>query len=693
MKPITALFASLVHSGPITNAEVFPYGVACVAAYAKEHFGDDLTCQVFHSASDLNDALLEFAPDFLCLSNYTWNSSLSLAFAKEYAERYPSMITVMGGPNISITQEGRREFLSQNRAIDFYVKWDGELAFTRIVELIQEFDFDSSTARASRRALGNCLYLDPAGGYVEGPDERVDDMSAMPSPYQMGLLDKFFLVPNLGPIVETTRGCPYGCTFCVDSHSSRNKIKRRSQETIEADFEYIASHARGTPPLTLADLNFGMFKEDLETARIIRDTISKHSWPRSIITALGKSHPDRIYEAVKIINSTGINALKFASSFQSTDPVVLKAVARRNLATEDILSTLNNAGSERENADYSNELILGLPEDNKLKHFQTLRDCVDGLETNFLNVHQLSLLQGSPLALPQNRKNYEFDVRHRIFPGRCATYLIGETRQGVIEIDEVVVGTRDMPFDDWIECRIVNLLIKIYLDHDCFIELFGLIRRLGLSPFDLLLELKNHHVASYPGFSALLDQFVSMITENLFTDRNDLITLSRGPEMMKKYESGELGGNEMVVCRSHAYLDHSDDIHAALMTATKSYLGQQGKTSDALVEYCRQAIDFSRHRKFHFPGFQDRREDRFEFDFDFIAASAKGFRVLPSEIKIPKTAHRFFYSDHRFKDIFGTLEAWLGPATSWEADVNEKSLGRLFQKVNLSTLARDVDAL
>ena len=39
--------------------------------------------------------------------------------------------------------------------------------------------------------------------------------TAFPSPYTTGLLDEFF-DEKLTPMVQTSRGCPYSCTFCHD---------------------------------------------------------------------------------------------------------------------------------------------------------------------------------------------------------------------------------------------------------------------------------------------------------------------------------------------------------------------------------------------------------------------------------------------------------------------------------------------
>ena len=47
----------------------------------------------------------------------------------------------------------------------------------------------------------------------------------IPSSYLTGAMDEFFSHPII-PIIETTRGCPFSCSFCADGHASKNKVHR-----------------------------------------------------------------------------------------------------------------------------------------------------------------------------------------------------------------------------------------------------------------------------------------------------------------------------------------------------------------------------------------------------------------------------------------------------------------------------------
>jgi radical SAM superfamily enzyme YgiQ (UPF0313 family) len=648
-------YADLRHTGTIANADCFPLGIGCVAAYAETQFPDAIESEVFVFPDDLSEALSRRTPRLLCLSNYTWNLNLQLAFANSVKQHHPEVVVVMGGPNISVSPEGRKEFLQKNSAVDFYIKWDGEYAFSHLNRILIDNDYDAKAVQASKMTLANCLYL-ADDELVEGMDDRISDLMTIPSPYTSGLFDKFF-EQGLRPLVEFTRGCPYGCTFCNDSAIMRNKVYRKSSEFISDELEYIASHMKFASDLFLCDLNFGMFTEDLETARIMRSIIDRYDWPNSIECSPGKSHPDRILEAVSIINGNkGI--IKFGASMQSTDPVVLANIKRKNIPMEKVLP-LREAKAElgTDHTEYFTELILALPEDTKERHFQSLRDTIDVMGMNFVNVHQLTLLQGTPMALDHDREKYGFDTRYRVFVGCIGTYKIAGVDKAVAEIEEVVVGSNTMTFDDWLECRVMDILVKIYIDWDNYLEVFGMVRRLGLSSFDLLLHLRDNYIAKDSKFGKILEQYVQKSQEPLHSDWEEITQFTSRLDVVEKFANGELGGNELTLHRALAYRDCYEELHTMLRDATLSYLEKRGRLDEEVAEYVNQAVLFSQHRKFNFDNFETNLEGT--FSFDFLVAETRNFKVLPDEVKIEPSKMQFYLGSSAQKEIDYALKQWV----------------------------------
>ena len=60
---------------------------------------------------------------------------------------------------------------------------------------------------------------------------RMVNLDRIPSPYLIGMMDKFF-DEYLTPMIQTARGCPYSCTFCHDGLPYMTKYQRFSIDRI-----------------------------------------------------------------------------------------------------------------------------------------------------------------------------------------------------------------------------------------------------------------------------------------------------------------------------------------------------------------------------------------------------------------------------------------------------------------------------
>ena len=134
-----------------------------------------------------------------------------------------------------------------------------------MIKQLIAFRSDVESFKLSEISLDNLCYV-TGDQYVEGEDERIADLLTIPSPYVMGLMDKFFEL-KLIPSIQTNRGCPYQCTFCTDGSKLASRVYMKNEEYMREELEYIASHVKLSPTLAFCDLNFGSFKEDLTTAK------------------------------------------------------------------------------------------------------------------------------------------------------------------------------------------------------------------------------------------------------------------------------------------------------------------------------------------------------------------------------------------------------------------------------------------
>lgn len=652
----TIYFADLTHTAQGIHAKCMPLGIALNASYIKREFKDFFDVSLFKMPKDLEVAVLEKCPDILCMSNYAWNLRLSVAFAKLVKRINPQLIIIFGGPNFPYKENERQDFLKEYDCIDFYIFGEGETALANLLREIINFDFDVANIKTAKAKLMNCSYLANSGNeVVSGEWTRTVELDQFPCPYTDGLMDKFFDLPLI-PLYETTRGCPFSCTFCTDGINEKSQIFRKSHKNIEASISYISKHIRHSDTLIIADLNFGMYDEDIETAEIIAQKKKNTGFPLNVGTALGKSRPDKIMQAVKILGGS----LHIGLSFQSTDPDVLKNIKRKNIQTSKLIEAAENIGL-RDSIDFT-EVILGLPGDSLTKHNTTLREGVDLGMTN-IRMYQLMLLVGSTMNSAANRAKYGLQTRWRVMANCSGIYRLFETELRVAEIEEIVVASNTMSFDDYVECRVMDFVVEVFINNDWYIELFELIKLYKLKVFDFLVFVKESRTGLPNRMVEIFDSFVKDTCKDLFSEKKDIEAYILGDGILERHISGELGNNEMLDHKALCYLNFNETTKF-IFEMSRSFLGSAIHLDNTLLLYLANLEKFILCRKDNILNAEKTVMEQFDFDFELI--SQANFRVYPHGMAISKNKLLFFhdekqsYTIKKASKIYGTSVSGLG---------------------------------
>ncbi len=206
------------------GTETMPYAIACIKSWLHQYSMRAAGCDVrlFKHPQKFIDAFVEWKPAIVGLSNYMWNLDLSYSIARAIKESSPETFVVFGGPNYPLEDGARERWLKAHPAVDVHIAGEGEDPFTKLVDAWQE----SRDIEAVKR-LGS----DGCHGLVDGRllrsadvGRRVTDLDLIPSPYLAGYLDNFLDEIALTPLLESNRGCPFACTFCVDGIATRTKV-------------------------------------------------------------------------------------------------------------------------------------------------------------------------------------------------------------------------------------------------------------------------------------------------------------------------------------------------------------------------------------------------------------------------------------------------------------------------------------
>ncbi len=621
--------ADLTHTQQIITSDVMPAAIGSIATFTETQVRLTNPVQLFKFPEKLASRLEEDIPDVIGFSNYVWNLRLSYKFASVIKKIRPETVVVFGGPNYPVLDDQQVEFHRRFPLVDFCILKEGELAFSLLLKRLIECGMEAVRVKEGPE-IPSVHWMRP-DGTPSLPHEvaRIEDLTVIPSPYVTGRMDEFF-DGQLIPILQTNRGCPFSCTFCVEGLSYYNKVYTNSTEKLAAEIDYIGRKMAevgakgGRRDTYISDSNFGMFRQDLETCRALAASMEKYGWPEYINTTTGKNQKQRILEAARLVKG----ALRLSGSVQSLDRDVLKNVKRSNISEEEILDLALKASELKANS-YS-EIILGLPGDSKRAHFDSVRTI---LNAGFNNVYtwQTMILPGSELDSDESRKRWGMVTKFRVLPRCYGHFTVRGESVVASEIEEVCVANSTMSFDDYLACRKLHLMIAVFYNDTVLTPIVKLLKILDVSPFDWLEVLTNQPVTNR--LKEVLDSFERQTQEELWDDIDDLADFADKKPNVLRYINGEIGNNVLFIHKSMALSNYTEEVIAFAGETVRLLLRRSGNLTLEVDDFIGDALTYTSCRLSNI--FSSRGEPvRATLRFDVPA-----FDRTPTPEPIPTYAH------------------------------------------------------
>lgn len=381
--------------------------------------------------------------DILCASVYIWNQHHILEVLKKVKKlSNRKFLVVAGGPSVDPHRD--TEFFKNNPDVDYAVFAQGELAFASIIENVvtgvpidffntknlarpdQQRNVKLSSYEFIKKKFGS-PYLDSAvllSNIVNDPE------------YQSY---KFYLP------YETSKGCPYKCSFCDWTSGLSHKVSHRVENDWEAELDLLGS--LGLVNLHISDANFGQHKQDIEIARTMARLKKTKGYQFLVVdTNFSKLKKKESFEILDILLSEQIVATpKFA--VQDTNEQVLKNVDRPDIPWPDHKKYIVDTLKKYPNTKCQIELIMGLPGQTRDTWEQTMLD-IQGFE---FRAYPWVMLPNSPAG---NDSDYQIKMQLKT-EQIC---LDGFNSQP----SEVIVETYSYDFRDYMY---MNLISKIMTTH------------------------------------------------------------------------------------------------------------------------------------------------------------------------------------------------------------------------------------
>jgi radical SAM superfamily enzyme YgiQ (UPF0313 family) len=451
-----------------------PLNIGYIAAYARKCFGSDAEITLFKDPNEMLKEIETQRPDVLGLSFYYWNTDLNRSMARKARDILgDDLLVVWGGPSVDTDPVQQLKLFDRFPDVDAFVPNEGELGFSNIL---------GERLTKGKRAM----WRDPIDGVVFRQGEKLVrgaavglslDLSELDSPYLTGLMDPFLNGEYLAEL-QTSRLCPYTCTFCV-SGKNRGKLRAFPYEQVTEEISFIVDHYKDKPhlPMHIVDENFGIIKRDAELSEVILETSQKMGYPRGLYFYNDKRFSDT---AKKVIENLGNMTLYgMALSLQTENPETLKEIKRRNLTPEQLDEAIEWAVSKNLNS--TTELIFGLPYETRDSFISLLNNALDrGFDS--ININNLLILDGIEMARDGYREKHEVQTRFRLINANQG--LLGDTF--CAELDEVVIATNCFSVDDFKFMRRLNFMFYAIFSLGFYKWFFQFVRHSGVPLADYI---------------------------------------------------------------------------------------------------------------------------------------------------------------------------------------------------------------
>ncbi len=354
----------------------------CLLAGVREFAKGDYDALVMEST--INGNIYDFAekiigekPHVVSFSCYIWNITKTLEICKIIKENHKCTIA-LGGPEVAYRQ---KDILEKYDFVDFVLAGEGEWSFPQFLD---NFEADKSCVSGlSYRDMGNIVTI-PEVEHTETP----------PSPYT----EEFF--KNLkGRIsyVETSRGCPYRCAFCLSGRCS--PLRYFDLEQVKGDIIRLANN--GTQTVKFVDRTFNANRSRAnEILLFIKENY-------------GSNIPDKVCfhfeiagdilknDTLEILSQMPVGAVQLEIGMQSFNEETLKSINRKT-DTKKLVENIKKLVSFQ-NMHIHIDLIAGLTFED-LQSFKNSFNMGYSLKAHMLQMGFLKLLYGADMR--ENSEKY-----------------------------------------------------------------------------------------------------------------------------------------------------------------------------------------------------------------------------------------------------------------------------------------------
>lgn len=433
---LTAINAKYIHS----NLAIYSLR-ACAGEYKSQIELAEFT--INNQKDYILEEIYKRKPDILCFSVYIWNLDYVESVAREFKKICPDTPVWVGGPEVSYEVE---DFLTSHPEIDGVMIGEGEETFREVCGYYagnRELD-----------SIQGIAYRDNNGIRVT-ESRAIMDMSRIPFCYDT--MEDF---SNRIIYYESSRGCPFSCSYCLSSVDK--SLRFRDTELVKKELLFFINQK--VPQIKFVDRTFNCnHAHAMEIWRFIKEHDNGVTNFHFEISA------DLINEEeLKLISDMRPGLIQLEIGVQSTNEVTIKEI-HRTMKLERLKEVVR-AIQSGENVHEHLDLIAGLPYED-YDSFARSFDEIYELKPNQLQLGFLKVLKGS--FMYDHAKEY-----------------------GIIYHDRPpyeVLSTKWISFDDVLRIKKVEEMLEVYYNSGQFEITMKLMDVLYDSAFDFFQRLGDFY--------------------------------------------------------------------------------------------------------------------------------------------------------------------------------------------------------
>jgi len=341
-------------------------------------------------------------------------------------------------------------------------------------------------------------------------------------------------------------------------------------------------------------------------------------------------------------------------SVQSLDPEVLNNIRRDNISVDHMLAlypALKEAGLQT-----TSEVILGLPGETYSNHIQTLRDLVRA-KMDEIVVHTCMLLDGSEMALPEERKKWGMKTKFRVLQ-RDFVELSNEKK--VIEYEEVVVGSDTMKFEEYIDLRILAFIIFVTNQGIVFESIQKFLREQDIDVFELYYQMFVDRKESSEKTQNIIEQFKCTTIDELWNSPEELLENFQQDSEYKKLLDGEAGTNVIYHYKAVVISELMDDWTEHVISIAHKLIKNLNEYDEDLQKQFESIANYCRGLSHNVLG-QDRQDTnpQFEFGFDIPSWLSPKNNLKLENFRLEKNLKiSFQLDDEQFKMVQDNIDVY-----------------------------------